>query len=83
MQDKGAALQVFTLFKSSRTHMMLACCLREPAPEAFAVGKQGVLSVRSQQNFLSKCTKQVTGGLPCSVGFLQCSSCALHSYGVA
>ncbi len=52
--------QVFTLFKSSRTHMMLACCLKEPAPE-LPPGKQSVLSVRSQQNFLSKSMKQVTG----------------------
>ena len=56
----GSGLQVFTLFKSSRTHMMLACCLKEPAPE-LPPGKQGVLSVRSQQNFLSKSMKQVTG----------------------
>ena len=52
--------QVFTLFKSSRTHMMLACTLSEPAP-GLPPGKQGLLSVRSQQNFLSKLSKKVTG----------------------
>lgn len=63
--------QVFTLFKSSRTHMMLACCLKEPAPELPA-GPQGVLSVRSQQNFLSKYMKQVTGVITLEDG--ECST---------
>lgn len=52
--------QVFLLFKSSRTHMMLACTLSDSAP-GLPPGKQGVLSVRSQQNFLSKFSKKVTG----------------------
>ena len=40
--------------------MMLACTLSEPGP-GLPPGKQGVLSVRSQQNFLSKFSKKVTG----------------------
>ena len=64
-------MQVFTLFKSSRTHMMLACCLKQPTPELPA-GSQGVLSVRSQQNFLSKYMKQVTGVITLEDG--ECSN---------
>ena len=61
-------MQVFTLFKTSRTHMFLACCLRDPerAPPV-PVRTSGILSVRSQQNFLAKYGKRVTGAqsLPC------------------
>ena len=73
--------QVFLLFKSSRTHMMLACTLSEPAP-GLPSGKQGVLSVRSQQNFLSKFSKKVTGVITLEDGALplayqQMRACAL------
>jgi len=51
--------------------MMLACCLEEPAPD-LPPGKQGVLSVRSQQNFLSKSMKQVTGVITLEDGKLFC-----------
>ena len=69
--------QVFTLFKSSRTHMMLACTLSEPAP-GLPPGKQGVLSVRSQQNFLSKFSKQVTGVITLEDGELPPTCRQMH-----
>ena len=62
--------QVFLLFKSSRTHMMLACTLSDSA-SGLPSGKQGVLSVRSQQNFLSKFSKEVTGVITLEDGELR------------
>ena len=59
----GAA-QVFTLFKTSRTHMFLACCLVAPAPSHVA-GPDGLVAVRSQQDLLAgKDGKAVTGAWP-------------------
>ena len=54
--------QVFTLFKTSRTHMFLACCLRDPqSAPTMPARTSGILSVRSQQNFLARYGKRVTG----------------------
>jgi hypothetical protein len=56
--------QVFTLFKTSRTHMSLACRLVSPAP-SHVVGPDGVVAVRSQQDLLAgKDGKEVTGARP-------------------
>ena len=53
--------QVFTLFKTSRTHMFLACSLVAPAP-SHVIGPDGVVAVRSQQDLLAgKDGKAVTG----------------------
>ena len=58
------AAQVFTLFKTSRTHMFLACRLVAPAP-SHVVGPDGVVAVRSQQDLLAgKDGKAVTGARP-------------------
>ena len=70
--------QVFLLFKSSRTHMMLACTLSDSA-SGLPSGKQGALSVRSQQNFLSKFSKKVTGVITLEDGEL--SVCLLTDAG--
>ncbi|CAL8467383.1 g6920 [Coccomyxa elongata] len=48
--------EVFKLFKTNRTHMMLACALDNPAQVP-----GNILSVRSQQNFLAKGAKHMTG----------------------
>jgi len=63
--------QVFTLFKTSRTHMFLACRLVSPAPSHVA-GPDGVVAVRSQQDLLAgKDGKEVTGARPLDrVGFM-------------
>ena len=67
--------QVFTLFKTSRTHIFLACSLADPGATA-ALPASGVVPVRSQQNFLAKSGKRVTGGHPCCLrGWL----CEVHS----
>lgn len=63
---------MFTLFKTSRTHMFLACRLVAPAP-SHVVGPDGVVAVRSQQDLLAgKDGKAVTGAWArvCYVGFL-------------
>ena len=52
--------QVFRLFKTSRTHMFLACALADPDASA-ALPPSGVVPVRSQHNFLAKSGKRVTG----------------------
>lgn len=70
---------MFTLFKSSRTHMMLACTLSEPGP-GLPAGKQGVLSVRSQQNFLSKFSKHVTGVITLEDGELPPTSGRMQAH---
>ena len=55
---------MFTLFKTSRTHMFLACRLVAPAP-SHVVGPDGVVAVRSQQDLLAgKDGKAVTGARP-------------------
>ena len=52
---------MFTLFKTSRTHMFLACSLVAPAP-SHVTGPDGVVAVRSQQDLLAgKDGKEVTG----------------------
>ncbi|KAK9909389.1 hypothetical protein WJX75_001507 [Coccomyxa subellipsoidea] len=48
--------EVFKLFKTNRTHMMLACAL-----DSTAQVPGNILSVRSQQNFLTKGAKHMTG----------------------
>lgn len=66
-------MQVFTLFKTSRTHMFLACRLVAPAP-SHVIGPDGVVAVRSQQDLLAgKDGKEVTGTRPreCCVGCLK------------
>ena len=60
--------QVFKLFKTNRTHMMLACALDNPAQIP-----GNILSVRSQQNFLAKGAKHMTGAV------LLTASILLHS----
>jgi hypothetical protein len=65
---------VFTLFKTSRTHMFLACSLEEPA--AAALPATGVVPVRSQQNFLAKAGKAITGApSPVALVFLIAGRC--------
>ena len=55
---------MFTLFKTSRTHMFLACRLVAPAP-SHVIGPDGVVAVRSQQDLLAgKDGKEVTGARP-------------------
>ena len=55
---------MFTLFKTSRTHMFLACRLAAPAP-SHVVGPDGVVAVHSQQDLLAgKDGKAVTGARP-------------------
>ena len=61
-------MQVFKLFKTNRTHMMLACAL-----DSTAQVPGNILSVRSQQNILAKGAKHMTGEPLCAAPVLSFS----------